>query len=163
MIVILKEYELMMAASVAVRRQVTSLVKGYKNKYGAKEEEAWQIAVEGACGECAFARAMNWYWDGSENTFKRPDVGNIQVRTRCVNPRKRYNFDHELYIRPGEVGTFALVTGIAPRYEVHGWFNALEVRDEWLRKHGGRPEAYFIPNKFLHPLETLKSVVQNPF
>ena len=142
--------ELVMAANVGVRRHAQALMKKFTDKHGAKEDNGWQLHIEGACGELAFAKAMNWHWSGSLYTFKNPDVGEIQVRTRSKH-------EYDLIIRKGEVGTYVLVTGLAPRYTVHGWFNALNVRDEWLKKHGNREEAWFIPKSELHPITTLSS------
>ena len=144
----LTENELIMAANVGVRRQSASLAKNLKDKHGASISKGWQLHIEGACGELAFAKAMNWFWNGSVNTFKLPDVGNVQVRTRS-------EAHYELIIRKGDAGIFVLVTGTAPEYKVHGWFNSLHVRDEWIKDHGGREKAFFVPQNELYPLTTL--------
>lgn len=147
--VTLNEEELIHAGLTGVRRQASSLTRNYKDQHGANISKGWQLHVEGACGELAFAKAMNWFWNGSVNTFKLPDVGNVQIRTRSED-------HYELIIRKTETGIFVLVTGIAPSYKVHGWFNALHVRDEWIKDYGGREKAYFVPQKELYPLETLE-------
>ena len=149
MIIRLNENELIMAANVGVRRQAASLQKNLRDMHGADPSKGWLLHIEGACGELAFAKAMNWFWNGSVNTFKLPDVGNVQVRTRSKD-------NYELIIRKNDTGVFVLVTGVAPRYEVHGWFNTLHVRDEWLKDHGGREKAFFVPQAELYPLATLK-------
>ena len=152
MIIKLNENELMMAANVGVRRQVEALSKGLKNQHGALASKVWQNHIEGACGELAFAKAMNWYWNGSVNTFKLPDVGNAQVRTRSSH-------SFELIIRKNDTGIFVLVTGMAPQYKVHGWFDSKDVKSIWLQDYGGREKAYFVPQAELHPLESLNAVL----
>lgn len=149
MIITLTESELLLASSVGARRQAIAVIRGFADKYGSKRDCAWQNHIEGACGEMAFAKAMGWYWDGGVNTFKRPDVGQVQVRTRSKD-------DYELIIRKKEFGVYVLVTGLAPKYKIRGWFKSDDVREEWLKDHGGREAAYFIPTDKLYPIETIE-------
>lgn len=145
----LTNHELMMAALVGVMRHVGSLKRGLQPKHGCKEDECWQVHLEGACGEAALAKYLNLFWDGTVNTFKRGgDVGEFQVRTRSRH-------DYELLIRhddpPEKI--YWLVTGLAPSYVIRGWMRGSEVmmHEDWYKSHGGRPPAWFAPQRFLHP------------
>mgnify|MGYP006300474069 CR=1 FL=1 len=86
-------------------------------------------------------------------TFKTGgDVGEIQVRTRSRH-------DYELLIRPQDrdEDTFVLLTGVAPSFRAHGWIQGQDAKKkEWLQTYGGRPPAYFVPQKDLRPLLALK-------
>jgi len=150
--VVLTWPELVIAAGIGMRRQIGALRKSLLNRHGLSEEDSWSAHVEGAAGEMAAARAMNRYYSGSVNTFKRDgDVGKIQVRTRSRH-------DYELLVRPedrdGDV--FVLVTGVAPAFNVVGWLLGRHAKqDQWLKQHGGRPPAYFVPHAQLHPIESL--------
>lgn len=144
----LEQYELIGATNVGIQRNANSISQGHKLLYDADPENTWQIHAEGACGECAFAKGMNWYWDMSVNTFKKADVNGVHVRTRSKD-------FHELIIRRNESGIFALVKGIAPTYKIFGWFDSQHVRDEWLHNHGDKGLAYFVPMKELYPIETI--------
>ena len=129
-----------MATEVGVRRQIASLRKGSPDKHG-YEGEGWNIHIEGACGEMAFAKAMNIYWDGSVNTYHHPDVGGWQVRTRSRD-------GYELLVRENDADDtpFVHVTGRCPVYVIHGWILGREAKQSrWLKTYGDRPPAYFVP------------------
>jgi hypothetical protein len=144
--VTLTQYELDMAATVGVRRQVSAVASGRKHQHGMSFEDGWRAHIEGACGELALAKYLGKYWDGSVDTFRSlPDLGNIEIRTRS----KSY---YELIVRedddPSKV--YVLVTGFAPDYQIRGWIRGADARrDEWLQAHGGRPPAWFVPHDAL--------------
>ncbi len=148
--VTLSPYELSMAAQVGSRRQIEALTKGLPDKHGFGGEDGWTVHIEGACGEMAVASALGRYWSGSVNTFKSGgDVGTVQVRTRSRH-------DYDLIVRRDDRDNdiFILVTGLAPRFEVRGWIRGADARrSEWLRTHGNRPAAYFVPQTALMPIK----------
>lgn len=127
-------------------RNISAIKHGLRNQHGVMEGGDWQIHIEGACGEMALAKALGLYWNGSVNTFKMGgDVGNFQVRTRSQH-------NYELLIRPDDPTDVIwwLVTGKAPRYIVQGWIQGIDAKHpDWLRAHGGRPPAYFVPHNKL--------------
>ena len=143
--------EVMSAAVIGISRQLQSMKMNLTNQHGTEGND-WQIHIEGALGECAAAKAIDRYWPATVGTFKMGgDVGMIQVRTRSRH-------DYELIIRKNDDmdASFVLVTGTAPTYRVWGWHNAGDARkDEWLRSHGGRPPAWFVPHEALRPLGEL--------
>lgn len=152
----LEWYEVRLAAQVGVERNVQSIKDGRTPSAAfSTKDGAWEIHVQGACGELAFAKATNRYWDGSVNRFGNTgDVGPIEVRTRSRH-------DYDLLVRPGDSdeSVFVLVTGLAPHFQVHGWLRGEEAkRRDWLCAFGGRPPAYFVPKSVLNPVEALLRV-----
>lgn len=149
----LTPYEMFLAAQIGIRRQVEARTKGLKDRHGVDPDAGWGIHVEGAAGEMAFAKALDRFYSGSVNTFKfGGDVGQIQVRTRSRD-------DYELIVRADDKDddSFVLVCGIAPRFVVKGWMPGREAkRPEWLKAHGGRPPAWFVPQAALWPLESIE-------
>lgn len=141
----LTPYELHLAASVGVRRQIEAMSAGRPDRHG-HSGAGWNLHLEGACGELAVAKALGRYWDGSVNTFKKGgDVGAVQVRTRSKH-------EYELIVRQGDRDSdvFVLVTGVAPSYRVRGWLRGGDAkRPEWEKTHGDRPPAWFVPHAAL--------------
>jgi hypothetical protein len=110
--------EARMACLIGTERRLVALRGGLQSSTGVRPETAWQIDIEGAGAELAFAKALGWYWDGQlgGTGHHRPDVGQVHVRqtTRTTG---------HLLIRPrfDVPGVYALVTGSLPRYQVRGW------------------------------------------
>lgn len=149
-IVTLSPVEMALAATAGGIRHAESLMRGRRDAHGLPEEaDGLRLHVDGAAGEIAVAKLLGRYWGGDVGTFKRADLGRgVQVRTRSRH-------DYELLVRPDDPDdhAFVLVTGSPPRLAVRGWIWGQEAkRPEWLRTHGGRPPAYFVPTTALRPL-----------
>lgn len=147
--VILTNSEIAMASHVGYMRQLSALWRNLADKHGCDVERRWDFHIEGACGECALAKALGVHWEGTINTFKDGnDVGGVdgfQVRTRS----KHW---HELIIRPDDRDDdwFVLLTGLCPVYEVRGQCRGRDgKREEWFKNHGEREPAWFVPQKSL--------------
>jgi len=143
-------YEVLTASQTGCLRQLTAIRDGRKMSAGLTTD-GWSEHIEGACGELAVAKALNVFWDGSVNTFKQDDLPGLQVRTR-----RRHEYD--LIVRPSDDddARWVLVTGRCPAYRVRGWILGSDAKQpEWLREHGGRPAAYFVPASALHALDSL--------
>ena len=142
--------EQLMAQTIGLLRQAASVRMGLSNKHGRAGGDEDTDHILGACGEIAAARVLGRYWGGDVNSFKRADIGrNVQVRTRSRH-------DWELLVRPDDdsEAIFILVTGAPPRLRVHGWMQGHDAkRADWLRDHGGRPPAFFVPQAALRPLK----------
>ena len=148
--VTLTPYEIRIASTIGVERQVESVLKRRKDAFGF-EGLGWSEHIEGAMGELAVAKALDVHWGGPVNVFKGDDLPGIQVRTRSAH-------NWELYVRPGDSdeAIWVLVTGRCPDYWVRGWIVGREAkRREWLQTHGNRPAAYFVPTSRLRPLGEL--------
>ncbi len=144
------------AAQVGAMRHISSVMKGRKDRYGADPDKAWQIHMEGACGEQAAAKALNTHWPATLNHFDKPDIGCcVQVKTRSLDW-----FD--LLVRPSDRDDyyFVLVTGSFPAYQVRGYMLGADAKQsKWLKGHGGRDPAYFVPQKDLQPIEKLRLIL----
>jgi hypothetical protein len=92
--VVLNEIELMVASHVGCMRRVSSIKSGY-DKYKHAPISNWQTDIDGACAECAVAKALGIYWTPGVRTFKAPDVGVYQVRSTEY-------FEGHLIIRPND-------------------------------------------------------------
>ena len=145
-------HEAAMASHVGWMRQLASIRAGLIPGAG-YTGEGWSEHCEGACGECALAKFLCLYWDGSVNTFRqRGDLPGLEVRTRSRH-------DYELIVRPNDddAARFVLLTGRCPTYRVRGWIVGKDAkRDEWIQTHGGRPAAYFVPARALRPMSELE-------
>jgi len=141
---------MMQAATIGVARNIEGITKGLKAAHGL-QGSGWTEHIDGAMGEMAFAKAVGFYWDGSVNTFRLPDVAGVQIRTRSA-----HNWD--LIVRPGDADDekFVLVTGRPPKFRVHGWIMGGDAKQEqWLKSYANRRPAYFVPQDALEPIETL--------
>lgn len=146
----LEWHEAAMASDVGRMRHLASVKAGRKDAHG-YSGLGWSEHIEGACGELSLAKALGIYWDGSVDSFQRPDLPGIQVKTRSRD-------DYDLIVRPGdsEQADYVLVTGQCPRYVIRGWISGADAkREEYRRDYGGRPEAFFVPQSRLRPIESL--------
>ena len=144
--------EITMGAAVGVARRVRSLAQGLTDSYGYNgEDDVWSREVNGALAEMAVAKHLGLYWDGSVDTFKRPDVGTLQVRHTV-------RLDGCLILRPHDPGDgiYVLVTGQAPMFTIVGCLRGEDGRrDEWVRDPGSVRPAHFVPQSELRPLERI--------
>lgn len=152
MIVKLTAYELMQAATMGSLRQISAITKGLPDRHGFAGL-GWSEHIEGSCGELAVAKALDRYCSGSVNTFKTGgDLGaNVQIRTRSRH-------DYELIVRPDDRDDdmFVLVTGRSPEMTIRGWLTGAEAkRAEWMRTHGNRSAAFFVPSTALRSPDSL--------
>lgn len=157
--------EMLNATNVGTVRHYESAQRNSKESGGFKEDEfsGLQIHIQGALGEVCVAKVLDLYFDGSVNTYSKPDIGkNIQVRAtlkhdgflRVVKDDKKDNPDHYYF----------LVTGYAPYLCVRGWMKGSEAKSN--EKHfwsmGGRPPYFFIPQSELHPIAIKNRNKWNP-
>ena len=132
-----------MAATIGAMRQAESMRAGLKPANGFKDYESHlSIHVEGACGELAYCKARNQFFEGRVNTFKDADIGtNVQIRTRS-----RHDYDLIVRGNDGDNDYFILLTGVCPTYTIHGYIRGADAKQEkWLQNHGNRTPAYFVP------------------
>ncbi len=147
-------HEVSAGAAVGIRRHMEALRAELQDKYGF-DGDGWGVHIEGACAEIAVAKALSVYWEPTVNTFRSGgDIGNnIQVRCRSTD-------DYDLLIRQNDKDEqiFILITGKIPEFCVRGWIIAGEAKrhPEWIREHGGRPPAWFVPQEALSPITDLK-------
>lgn len=164
---ILTEDQIDQVERVARIRQTFAIDAKRKDAYGFDGHHGYEKHFLGAGGECAVALVLGMVWDAGINTFKSADLaGNIQVRTRSKH-------GYELLVRPDDKDDdiFVHVTCQAfPRFVIHGCLRGREAKQvNWLKDHGGRPAAYFVPNAALLNIQDLidariwlASVMPNP-
>jgi len=149
-------YEVWLAASVGVSRQLQNIRVQRTGRYGADNDttSAWQHHIEGCLGELATAKAYGLYWSGSVGDLRAADAGPLQVRaTRYRNGR--------LIVHPAPADSpdhaFVLVVGTPLRLTLAGWVWGHEAqRDEhWGELQRGRP-AFNVPQDALRPMHTLQ-------
>jgi hypothetical protein len=151
-IVKLTWYEAAMASHVGWMRQLAAIKAGKQDCHG-YDGEGWSEHIEGACGEMAVAKLLGIFWDGSVNTWKANDLPGLQIRTRSLH-------DYDLIVRPNDENDsrWVHVTGRCPEYRVHGWIvGSSAKRPEFLKTHGGRPAAYFVPASKLRRMTEMQS------
>lgn len=148
----LSQLEIMWASQIGTIRHTEAIKKGLPDKHGF-DGDGLMIHINGACGEMAVAKALDIYWAGSINTFKKErDVGDWEVRTRS----KDY---YDLLIRPDDddKNIYILVTGEIPNFKIHGFISGKNgKRQEWMKDYGGRPPAYFVPKNYLTNIKEIK-------
>ena len=143
--------ELMVAGLVGNMRSVASLGRLTQNKHSPTDSQ-WQIDVDGAAAEMAFAKWMNVYYEPSVNTFKAPDVGAVQFRsTKHENGR--------LIVRGNDVKDeiVVLVINRMPTYIMAGWIRTSAAKlDKYLYDPNGKKSpAWMVPQADLNKMEDL--------
>lgn len=141
--------ELVIVTAVGALRHGEAMHAGRRDRHGAtSSEDGLARHILGAAGELAVAKVLGRYWGGDVCTFKGPDVGGLQVRTRSSD-------DYDLIVRPDDADdeVFVLVTGTPTRLWVRGWIHGRDAkRPEFLRSYGGRPAVWFVPHDELQPI-----------
>lgn len=149
----LNQYEMIEAGNIGMLRRILSLNK-LNDRMHSPYSNPWQIDMEGAMAEMAYAKAMGVYWPAGVGTFKAPDVGSVQVRAT-----ERH--DNSLIIRSNDKDedVYVLVTGSAPQYNIVGWIRGADGKNPSFVKtpNGGAP-AYFVPQSKLRSMNELGGI-----
>ncbi|MFZ9715901.1 MAG: hypothetical protein ACO3CH_00400 [Ilumatobacteraceae bacterium] len=146
--VTLLPYEYSTASSVGARRVATAIYRNSANQHGFSKGHGWEEHIEGACAEMAVAKYLDIYWDGSNGTYKLPDLsGLMQVRWTPYETGK-------LIVRPADDDycRYVLVTGRCPDYTIRGYMQGVVAKDpKYLDTLGdkSRPQVYAIPQSQL--------------
>jgi hypothetical protein len=149
--VVLSRSEMISAGTVGLIRRIVSVGK-LNDQMHSPDANPWQIDIEGAMAEMAYAKAMGMFWSGSVGTFKAPDVGDVQIRS---TPRA----SNSLIIRANDKDDdiFVLVVGSAPEYTIAGYIRGEDgKKQEWVRSPNGGSAAYFVPQAALRPINELR-------
>lgn len=150
--VILDKHEIYVGAEVGMRRNIISMGSRESNKVNNKDF-GWHTDIESALAEMAVAKGLGIYWDGSVNTFKKPDVGNYQVRHTQVA-------DGKLIIRPKDSTEeiYILVTGTSPTFILQGWIMGFDAKkdDHLFKGYNGMPDCWMVKQEYLNRIKDLK-------
>jgi len=155
-IVKLTKFEAQVACMIGCERRLTNRYKEVGAKDYVKEVQfelgGFERDIQAAAAECAFAKARDKYWDFSVNTFKKPDVGDIQIRHTIRNGGK-------LIVRPDDSDDeiFVLVTGEIPEFTIRGYMRGSEAKqDQFISNPGGGKPCWMVPQDNLRPVKKPK-------
>ena len=150
--VTLDENDIRMASWIAFNRGIDSLLKGMRNVNGGKDDPFYRHVI-GALGECAFAKAMGLYWDGSVGRFagQGNDVGAFQIRTRSEAL--------PLIIRPADADTDVFVLVHRGRdmkeWTLAGWMRGAEAKRCGILTNMQGGQRYLVDAEILHKMADL--------
>lgn len=153
--------EVNQAKALGQLRQDESVKAGRTPAYGHSKDPVKALAshILGAAGELVVAKALAVPFVPHVNTFDRyGDVNGWEVRTRELKGRAEW--EYELNIRPNDRHDrkFILVVGKMPTFVVKGWVwgSDGERLGRWDNLGNGRVYAWWVPQRFLYSLSTLK-------
>lgn len=139
-------YEIEVGGYVAGKRALDCVINRRTPRGPRQFREFGEANVQGVMAEMAVAKYIGAYWWPTINTFHARDdlPGGFEIRSHADNERGY------LIIRgtdkPGAI--YVLVTGIAPRLWVRGWFRANEPRPAEWQVQG--ENTWFVPIAALH-------------
>lgn len=146
--IVLTWQELRTAAGCGVSRRIVSLHQG-NNAHVHTRHSGWNTDIDGAAAELAAAKALGLYWSPSINTFKAPDVGEIQVRS--TNHQRGH-----LLVRPNDSdeAVFLFLRGAYQHWDLVGMIRAREAKQPQFWRDGSDGEAgcWWVPDHALHPV-----------
>lgn len=151
--VTLQWFEVSAATHIANLRRTEQIRNDRFRPTFSPRDDEWTTEQDGACAEMAVAKFLGTYWSGSVNSFKLPDLRNVQVRHTSRSSGR-------LIVRQNDsdLDVYVLVTGTAPTFRVHGGIRGRDAkRDEWLSDPNGRGPAWFVPPEALGDLTKLVS------
>ena len=151
-IITLSKFEAQTACTIGCERRLTNRYKEVGAKDYVKEVQfdlgGFERDIQAAAAEMAFAKARQMYWDFSVNTFKKPDVGKIQIRHTIRSTGR-------LIVRPDDSDDeiFVLVTGEIPKFIIRGYMKGSRAKqDEFINNPGGGRPCWMVPQESLNPV-----------
>lgn len=144
--VFLDQYEAIQAAEVAILRRFENLY-GNKPDYHnlQRENDTWDLDINSAMCELAFAKAFGVYWSGAGLKGQR-DVGNFEVRSTKYKTGKLI-----LHPKDDDEAPFALVVENFPQFTIVGWTYGHLGKNQafWQDPTKKNRPAYFVPQESL--------------
>lgn len=157
--------EMAAGAMIGAARQVSSLLAGNEDQHGFSGD-GWEAHIEGALAEMAAAKVLNCYWSAPVNTYRKEGGDGIsKIGGRDVGVRRRSHGWYDMLIRNNDASDafHICVIGKAPIFRVVGHIVGSEAKqDKWIKKHGGRPPAWFVPQSELSNIEELIAMKNIP-
>jgi hypothetical protein len=152
------------AAAVARRLHNNLRRRGVRDAHGLRARDATaELEAGGAQAELAASLLLGVPWTAGRSADKYgPDIG---TRTQVRSSNKPRS-SHCLIVRPRDIEKygnvpFVLVIQAGRLFRIHGWTMALDAATDEFRWDGGdrqRPEAWFVPEAKLLPIDTLEGV-----
>lgn len=136
------------AGLAGFRRNLEATCKGRKPRFKERRSgELYGFHILSAMAEMAVAKAFDKFWSFHEQKFSGGDVGSYEVR---------YSERQDLKVRPRDEGIVIAVTGREPEFEIVGWIDAADAKqEEWVKDFGYGNPAYFVPHTELHAIREL--------
>ena len=148
--VFLDQYEAIQAAEVAILRRFENLYGNKPDYHNLKrEQDTWDLDINSAMCELAFAKAFGLYWSGAGLKGER-DVGQFEVRSTKYKTGKLI-----LHPKDRDDAPFALVVEDFPKFSIIGWtYGHLGKKDlYWSDPTKRNRPAYFVPQSDLFPFD----------
>ena len=135
--------EVLVGAQIGAMRQVENIKFGQPNKRGYRENNNWQLHIDGALAEMALAKHLGLYY--SKGWIRAGDVGEFEVRSSKLSHARLIVHKDD---KPDS--WYWLLTGTENKWTVHGGMLAKDAMQEkyWDDPTKGRP-AYFVPQSDL--------------
>jgi len=152
----LDRHEINYAKMIGNIRYNEAVKAGKKNqiKRNLTPRQELEIHYAGAAGEMAFAKAMNYYFNATINTYKTGyDVHKMQVRTRTKD-------HYDLLVRDNDNNNdiFVLVLKNVTSFKICGWIKGSDAKkQQYFKNYGNMNPAYFVPQSHLNSIDTLKN------
>jgi hypothetical protein len=158
----LTPFEVLVGGLIGTARNDQALRGRFRESTGQSNGDKFGNNIEGLLGEIAVCRWRKIYWDMSMGAVGGPDAGPYEVRTNCS---RLYD---DLNLRPGKdelKKNKISVCAFTPVFRLDGWIWGDEAMKaapcEWFRLGApGRPPAWWVPRRMLHPIEELPTVEQ---
>jgi len=147
MIVKLSDAEMHMALAVNTLLRVKTIKGGIKDPTGGKPDDEWKHTVIGGLGELAFCKAMNIFWSGNLDTFKKADALK-KVQIRCTAYEHGYL---TVYENDNTSHDYVLVTGCDDTFRLAGFISGADAKKPEYFGAGAemRMKAYKVEQRFL--------------
>jgi len=132
--------EMYIGALGGILRRIRKWKNLREDQWGADHRDGWQLDIEGACGELAFASASGLFWRGPCGV-RVDDIDGIEVRTASKD-------NYRLIVTPSdpENKMYVLMVGKDGRYRFAGSIMGYEAKvEKYLDDPNQQGERYFVP------------------
>lgn len=147
------EAELKKYSKMGAERCASALARQRKGAHGFnRDNERWQIDVEGVLAEAAVAKALGVEYKATVDALdtKAGDIPGLSTPLQ-VRSTKYTSGSLLIHHKDDDDHRFVLVTGIYGTYEIRGWiFAKFGKHDKLWRQYKGRG-AFWVPQDMLHP------------
>jgi len=163
MLIKLKWHEVQMAWDVGVNRAAHSIRMELKDAHGWRPDPVSDIGWQclSASSELAVAKALHLYWNGSVNTFSRPDLPNIEIKSQLHHVLDRNKQTNFLIVRknmPDDQRYVLVVVHSKTDYRIAGFIPGYKAKQEkYISQRVGREPFYQVPLGALYPIEQIES------
>lgn len=146
--------EIYQGATAGIVRQTQNIKDGRQNSRGLPPTKDWQVHIEGALSECAFAKYMSFYWPGAG------EIGEVDFPDRGWEVKWTPLPTGSLWVQKedDELTKSVLLTGSNGIYQIRGWICAGDAKlEKWWRSDIRHP-CYGVPQASLNSALSLKEM-----